>query len=645
MAFPFPVPSPGRGFLQPPVPTSREVDLLTIVKNLREVVFVVDAQFRRVHYVSPAYERVWGRSCASLHADPKSFLEPVLDEDRLRLLADIAKVQASGEQVSSEYRIMRPDGTTRWILVSSSPVRDAQGRISQISGVALDITEHKQFQQALRESESRFQLLCDALADGIIISEEGFILEANGGLARMLGYELDELIGQNPIEWIAEESREVVKRRIADGMEGSYEVIARRKDGGRVVLEATARMMVEDGRVRRITALRDITEKRKLEEQFRHAQKMEAVGRLAGGVAHDFNNLLTVISSYSELLIGDMTPSDPRRLDITEIQKASATAATLTRQLLAFSRQQVAEPRCLVLEDVIASTSKLLRRLIGEDVELIPPVSHRKTLVKMDPGQLEQIIMNLAVNARDAMPAGGKLSVETGEVTLTDQYASHHWPVQPGRYAMLAVTDTGIGMTAEIRSRIFEPFFTTKEAGKGTGLGLATVYGIVKQNMGFIWVYSEPGRGSTFKIYLPLENWAVQAENKTEDNPENLKGRETILLVEDYASVRGAARQILLRQGYTVLECTDGDSALELLAKSKQPINLLLTDVVMPVMSGRELAERFRVRCPGAKTLYMSGYPDQAIVNHGILAPGVAYLQKPFSSASLSRKVREVLDT
>jgi CheY-like chemotaxis protein len=372
---------------------------------------------------------------------------------------------------------------------------------------------------------------------------------------------------------------------------------------------------------------------------------MEAIGRLAGGVAHDFNNLLTVISSYAELVTSDMTPGDPRRLDIAEIQKAAATAATLTRQLLAFSRQQVTEPRCLALEDVIANAGKLLRRLLGEDVEMISPDSARKTLVKMDPGQLEQIIMNLAVNARDAMPSGGILTLETGVVALSDQYASQHWPVQPGRYAMLAVTDTGMGMTEEVRGRIFEPFFTTKEAGKGTGLGLATVYGIVKQNHGYIWVYSEPGRGSTFKIYLPLETSAVSAGETPAESPEDFKGTETILLVEDYAGLRGAARHILLRQGYTVLECADGHSALDLLARSDRPIDLLLTDVVMPAMSGRELAEQFRVRCPQAKILYMSGYPDQAIVSHGILHPDVPYLQKPFSCTSLSRKVRQVLDS
>jgi PAS domain S-box-containing protein len=497
--------------------------------------------------------------------------------------------------------------------------------------------------QALLESEARFQLLCASLADGIIVCEDGKILEANGGLSRILGYSTEEIVGKGVTWWVAEEYRELVSSRVAAGIEGTYEVELIRKGGGRVLVEATGRTLIEAGRTRRITALRDITEKRKLEDQFRHAQKMEAVGRLAGGVAHDFNNLLTVITSYCEMVSSDMTPSDPRRLDMAEIQKAAGTAASLTRQLLAFSRQQVTEPRVLALEDVIGSAGKLLRRLIGEDIELQVLPGPERAAVRMDPGQLEQVIMNLAVNARDAMPDGGVLSIETGRAELTDQYAARHCPAKPGHYAMLAVTDTGVGMTADVRSRIFEPFYTTKEEGKGTGLGLATVYGIVKQNDGFIWVYSEPGRGTTFKIYLPLVQDGCQAGAEEEEELEDLRGSETVLLVEDSAAVRRAAREILVRQGYQVLECPDGDSALELAGQRGNAISLLLTDVVMPVMNGRELGERFLARCPDAQVIYMSGYPDQAIVSLGVLAPGMNFIQKPFSPPALARKVRQVL--
>jgi PAS domain S-box-containing protein len=596
-----------------------------------------------VDYISPAYEKVWGRTCASLYENPKSFLDSVLPEDQPRLIADIARVQQGEEMVETEYRIARPDGEVRWIRVYALPLRNEKGAVTQITGAAMDITERMLVGQALRESESRFSLLCASLADGILISEGGVLLEANGGLGRMLGYETEELIHKPVLTWVAEESRETVEAWIREGREGTYEVIGLRKDGGKVFLEATARTMIEDGRKRRITALRDVTEKRKLEDQFRHAQKMEAVGRLAGGVAHDFNNLLTVITSYTEMVSADMTPSDPRKMDMAEIQKAAATAATLTRQLLAFSRQQVTAPRCLEMEEVIGSAGKLIRRLIGEDIELITHFTDKKASVLMDPGQLEQVIMNLAVNARDAMPAGGVLSIETARVELTEPYARQHWPAQPGQYAMLAMTDTGSGMTPEVRSHLFEPFFTTKEAGKGTGLGLATVYGIVKQNNGYIWVYSELGRGSTFKIYLPLAESTQQQIMKEEDELENLKGGETILLVEDSAAVRGAARQILVRQGYTVVACADGESALSLVSQADQTIDLVLTDVIMPVMGGRELAERLRARWPGARILYMSGYPDNAVVDNGMLESGTPYIQKPFSAQGLAKKVRQVL--
>jgi two-component system cell cycle sensor histidine kinase/response regulator CckA len=371
---------------------------------------------------------------------------------------------------------------------------------------------------------------------------------------------------------------------------------------------------------------------------------MEAIGRLAGGVAHDFNNQLTVITSCTELLLMDTEERDPRRDNLEEIRKAAQGAAALTRQLLAFSRQQVVEPKLVTIEEVVASAEKMLKRLIGEDVELVAVLSEAPATVKIDPSQLEQVIMNLAVNARDAMPDGGKLTLETSAVELGEYYARTHWPAIPGRFALLAVSDTGIGMTDQTRARIFEPFFTTKELGKGTGLGLATVYGIVKQSGGFIWVYSEPGQGATFRIYLPRVD-----EPPTMSPPvastASLLGTETILLTEDAPALRGMARQILERYGYTVLEAPDGKEALALARSVPGPIHLLLTDVVMPGMSGRELAERFTGHRSEMKVLYMSGYTDDAVVRHGVLRPGIAYLQKPFTPESLAHKVREVLDS
>src|SRR5438874_2301315 len=375
---------------------------------------------------------------------------------------------------------------------------------------------------------------------------------------------------------------------------------------------------------------------RRSEEQLRQAQKMEAVGRLAGGIAHDFNNLLTVITSYGDLLLEDLAPDDPRRDDVDQIRKAAEGAAALTRQLLAFSRQQVLEPKVLDLRAILAGTEKLLRRLIGADVHLATSLAPDLGAVKADPGQLEQIIINLAVNARDAMPGGGRLTIEATGMEEVEG--------RPGRWVMLAVSDTGNGMDEQTKARIFEPFFTTKESGKGTGLGLATVYGIVKQAGGFIWVDSEPGGGTTFKVYLPRVDEPAEPADARPAPAEVRGGTETVLVVEDAASVRMVTRQVLERHGYTILEAPNGDTALRLAAKHHGPIDLLLTDVVMPGLSGRQLAEQLVRLRPSMKVLYVSGYGENAVVHHGILESGVAYLQKPFTPETLARRVRDTLD-
>src|SRR5467141_2056391 len=384
---------------------------------------------------------------------------------------------------------------------------------------------------------------------------------------------------------------------------------------------------------------------RQSEERLRRGQKMEAVGRLAGGVAHDFNNLLTVITSYSDLLLEDLALDDPKRDDVGEIRKAAEGAAALTRQLLAFSRQQVLQPKALDLKATVAGTEKLLRRLIGEDVQLTTALAPDLGAVKADPVQLEQIIINLAVNARDAMPTGGRLTIEAANVEMDEVYVRSHAPAQPGLYVMLAMSDTGIGMDLPTKARILEPFFTTKERGKGTGLGLGTVYGVVKQAGGFIWVYSEPGRGTSFKVYLPRVDEPVQPAVARSATAEPGRGTETVLVVEDAASVRMVTRQVLERYGYAVLEAPNGDTALRLAAKHHGPIHLLLTDVVMPGLSGRQLAEQLAELRPDMKVLYASGYADHAIVHHGILDSGIAYLQKPFTPETLARRVRQVLDS
>jgi two-component system, cell cycle sensor histidine kinase and response regulator CckA len=421
--------------------------------------------------------------------------------------------------------------------------------------------------------------------------------------------------------------------------------VGQRQDGQKIFLEATAKNHEVGGRMQRVTALRDVSEKRMLEEQFRQAQKMDAVGQLAGGVAHDFNNLLTVITSYASLLMADMAERDPRRDDLDQILKAAGDAAALTRQLLAFSRQQVIEPRIVLLEDVVRDAQKMLKRLIGEDVEFTGTLSGVPAPVLIDPGQLAQVIMNLVVNARDAMPQGGRLTVETDIVELDEAYARTHWPATPGRFAMLAVSDTGVGMDGQTRARIFEPFFTTKELGKGTGLGLATVYGIVKQNGGFIWVYSEPGRGATFKVYLPVVQDGAVSGAPDAHAATAPHGTETVLVVEDAQAVRAAVRRMLEQYGYRVIDAPTPGAALGMIAQQRDAIHLLLTDVVMPGMSGKELAERIAAERPGVRSLYMSGYTNDTALRYGLVGTGLAYIQKPFSPDTLAYKVRKVLDS
>jgi len=392
---------------------------------------------------------------------------------------------------------------------------------------------------------------------------------------------------------------------------------------------------------------RSLEELERTQDQLVQAQKMEAIGRLAGGVAHDFNNLLTAIIGYSEFLLASFDHGDPRRKDVEEIKKAADQAAALTRQLLAFSRKQVLQLQVLDLNAIISNMEKMLRRLIGEDIELVTVLDPALGRVKADPGQIEQVLMNLAVNARDAMPQGGKLTIETMNAYLDEDYARRHVDVQPGPYVMLAVSDTGVGMDAGTQAHLFEPFFTTKQVGQGTGLGLSTVYGIVKQSNGHIWVYSEPGHGTTFKIYLPMVEEVVElAEERTPVAAISQTGVEAVLLVEDNDDVRDLARRVLLQHGYSVLEARDGEEALLICERHEGPVHLLVTDVVMPGgLSGRQLAERLAALYPGMKVLYMSGYTDNAIVHHGVLGPGMAFLQKPFSPDVLVCKVREVLDT
>jgi signal transduction histidine kinase/ActR/RegA family two-component response regulator len=419
-----------------------------------------------------------------------------------------------------------------------------------------------------------------------------------------------------------------------------------RPDGTVRLVQQQAEVFTDrDGRaVRLVGTTSDITDLRSLEDQLRHSQKLEAVGRLAGGIAHDFNNLLTAINGYCDLILEDLSAQDPLRSDLLEIRKAGERAATLTRQLLAFSRKQVLEPRVINLNTVVSGMDNMLRRLLGEDIELRTHFHPDLGLVKADPGQLEQVILNLAVNGRDAMPKGGKLTIETSNTVLDEDYARTHESVVPGFYTLLTVSDTGCGMDSETQAHLFEPFFTTKDPGKGTGLGLSMVYGIVKQSGGSIWVYSEPNQGSTFKIYLPALQETREPDAIQKPIGKLAKGSETVLVVEDESAVRSFTRMVLERSGYEVLEAANGDEALVLSRKHLGDIQLLVTDMVMPGMGGRQVAEALESQRPAMKVLYLSGYTENTIAQRGALGVELPFLQKPFTMDVLLRKVRQVLD-
>jgi PAS domain S-box-containing protein len=477
-----------------------------------------------------------------------------------------------------------------------------------------------------------------------VVGRDGRVELWNGAAERSSGRVRQHVLGYSLPEAIPELASTELPSAIAESMQTNRSIVLQDlryfANGGERTFEA--RVFPFEGSA--TVFFNDVTERKLLQDQLIQAQKMESIGRLAGGVAHDFNNLLTVISGYSELLLARRGIGNPVLGHVTEIQRAAARAASLTRQLLAFSRQQVLEPQVLDLNVIISNTDKMLRRLIGEDIELVTIAGTALGRVKADAGQMEQVVMNLAVNARDAMPKGGRLTIETANVELDEAYARRHVAVKPGPHVMLAMSDTGMGMDSETQARIFEPFFTTKEKGKGTGLGLATVYGIVKQSGGNIYVYSNLGHGTTFKIYLPRVDGALESVNTPKARTEVPQGCETVLLVEDEESVRSLLQGILRSNGYTVLEASRGEEALGICEGHKGAIHLLLADVVMPQMSGRELAERLISTRPQMKVLYMSGYTDDAVVRHGVLESNAAFLQKPFTPEILARKVRLVLD-
>jgi two-component system cell cycle sensor histidine kinase/response regulator CckA len=615
-----------------------------ITENSRDLICLLNQEGRFL-YLSPSYREVLGYVPEDLLGhDAFALMHP---EDEARLRAEFATALQENQARRAEYRYQHRNGEWRnFESVGSWGLNEQHAHYRAVI-VSRDITERKQAEEKIR---FRAHLL-DEVKPGVIVTDlAGRISYGNRFAETLYGWAAGEAVERNITEVICAaptpEQRAEMVARFQAGESWSGEFTVRHRDGTAFpALVTHSPIHDEQGQlIGLVSVSSDLTEGKRLADQLRQAQKMEAIGGLAGGVAHDFNNLLTAINGYRELLLGRLSESDPRRREISEIRKAGERAAALTRQVLACRRRQVLQPKVLDLNLVVADMEKILRRLIGEDIELITALAPDLGQVKADPGQIEQVIMNLAINARDAMPQGGKLIIETANADLAGDYHQRHLVSREGPHVLLAVTDTGCGLDAETQARIFEPFFTTKELGKGTGLGLSTVYGIVKQSGGDVWVYSEPGYGATFKVYLPQVAEAAEALKPSVAQTGLPRGSETILLVEDEGAVRKLVAELLTMSGYTVLQARQGSEALQLCAGYADPIQLLVTEVVMPQMSGRELADRLAPERPEMKVLYISGYTDDAIVHHGLLEAGVAFLQKPFTPESLARKVRQTLD-
>jgi len=564
-------------------------------------------------------------------------------------------------RLRGEFPLLRRDGQRRDLEYAA--VADV------VPGVHLtvlrDVTERRSAEEALKESagaisqrERHFRALIEKRADAIaLVSAERLVLYASPAVKRLLGHDPAELVGEPELDFVHPDDEERCSTLFdqvlaTPQMTASIEFRARHADGGWRWAEATATNLIDDPAVRAVVLdFRDIESRKRteealkrVEEQLRHAQKMEAIGILAGGIAHDFNNLLSVILSYAELIVEELPPDSAMLADVEEVRRAAERAVDLTRQLLAFSRKQLLEPRVLDLNKTVSGMEKMLRRVLGEKIELTLLLGPGIGRVYADPGQIEQVIMNLVVNAHDAMPNGGSLTIETANVYLDDEWKATHIGASTGWHVVLSVADTGVGMNEATLARIFEPFFTTKERGKGTGLGLSTVLGIVEQSGGHATVESTPGKGTTFFIYVPHNNDAVHTLVPPSFRPTaNVSGTETILLVEDEEQVRGLIRNILRRAGYTVIEAQNAGEAFLACEQHAGPIHLLLTDVVMPRMSGRQLAERLSPARPEMKVLYMSGYTDDATVREGLLDTALPFLHKPVTPQTLLRKVRDAL--
>jgi two-component system, cell cycle sensor histidine kinase and response regulator CckA len=750
-----------------------------LADNISDVFWMTSPDLKVIHYVSPGYELIWGHSTESLYAKPQQWVEAILPEEREGVLAVFGTLTGTVSEVSVEYRIARPDGTVRWVHDRGFQVRNAAGILVRLTGIASDITERKQTEEALQRRQTELQVLfdltpamiffkdtkngilrvnkrfaetvgkpvadiegkpypeihsedaakyyvddleviqsgvpklgiietirdregkeiwvqtdkvpvCDKagsvigivamcqdithrkkaeetlrlLNSAVLQSRESILITdaeldlpgprvvfVNPAFTKMTGYSQEEAVGKTPRILQGPRTDKTVLSRLRKNLEQGEtfegEAINYRKDGKEFDLEwQIAPIRDVAGTITHFLSIqRDITARKRFEAQLFQSQKMETVGKLAGGVAHEFNSILTAIIGQSELMLDDLPAGSPLRKSAAEIRKAASRAATLTRQLLAYGRKQFLKPETLDLNRVMASMDGMFHHLMGGDVDMQIIPARGLQAVKADAGQIEQVIMNMAINARDAMPNGGKLTLETANVTFDQESVGRYPELQEGDYVMLAITDTGRGMSAEVKARVFEPFFSTKEVGQGTGLGLSTCYGIIKQSGGHISVYSELARGATFKIYLPQVDQETKIRLQRRDSPALPCGTETILLVEDDPALREMAATLLRRLGYNVLAAANGIEALSL--KQQRDIghvDLLFTDVVMPHMSGKELAERVKALYPHTKILFTSAYTENSIIHQGVLNKGMALLQKPFTPSALAHKLRELLD-
>jgi two-component system cell cycle sensor histidine kinase/response regulator CckA len=621
-------------------------------ENLDPVMWEADPVTFQFTYVSRGAERFLGYTLEDWLTRPAFWVDVLHPDDRERAVNECQTAVRECRDHDFDYRVLAADGRVLRVRDLVRVICNESGQATALHGVMLDITERDRKDLEASERRARTQLALTAALMGVWeLDLAADRLHWSDSLAAIFGLSpaqapttIDEFTAViHPDDRAA--ATEGLARAIRERTDLVNEFRTIWPDGSVHWIAGRARVFSdEQGSPTRIIGVgMDIGERKSLEEQLRQAQKMEAVGQLAGGVAHDFNNLLTVIHGYAELLLTSFNADDHRRTDVDEIVKAAARAAGLTRQLLAFSRKQVLQPTLLDLNSLVVNTGKMLRRLIGEDIELVTKLAPAPAAVHADAGQLEQILMNLAVNARDAMPQGGRLSIETATVVIDAAYATQLIGVRPGPYVMLAVTDNGIGMDEQTKHRIFEPFFTTKERGRGTGLGLATVYGIVKQSGGHVWVYSEAGRGSTFKVYLPRAEGGAVVERPTAESEAAPTGWETVLLVEDEQAVRSLCRVLLERAGYHVFEAADPRQAEGLFRQHADRIDLLVTDVIMPGSSGPSLFARLSVERP-LRVLFMSGHADTAIAQTPGRPTDIVFLQKPFTADGLLCKVREALD-